>query len=474
MSKNVKKHQKTGKKSLFLLVFTLIIIICAGIGGFIGCSFLTKDDGCFLLGEKIVTVYKGEEYSDNGIEVIEFGRKVSQDKIKVESNVDTSKLGDYDVIYTVESFRFKGKTLSRQVKVIDKVVDPDEPEIPVDPDEPDKPVDPEKPGEGEIISSGELSIHFLELGNQYTGDCIYIKYGDVDILIDAGSRQNSAPTIISYLENYVEDNTLEYVIATHGHQDHIAAFCSTNNTMGIFERFDTEVIIDFPKTDSTSKILQSYYSYRDIEVENGAKHYTALECYNNQNGGQRTYQIGEGVQLEILYNYYYENKTSDENDYSVCVMINQDNNHYLFTGDLEKKGEEKLVEFYETKGGLPHCTLYKAGHHGSGTSSSQKLLEKISPDYVCICTCAGSDEYTQNKDNQFPTQVFVNNIAPYTDKIYVTSMADEKQNIISMNGNIVFYSNKGKFSIKCSNNDTILKDTKWFEDNRTMPNEWIA
>ena len=28
---------------------------------------------------------------------------------------------------------------------------------------------------------GELSVHFLELGNKYTGDCTYIKYGDVDI-----------------------------------------------------------------------------------------------------------------------------------------------------------------------------------------------------------------------------------------------------------------------------------------------------
>ena len=33
-----------------------------------------------------------------------------------------------------------------------------------------------------------FSVHFLELGNKYTGDCTYIKYGNVDILIDCGSR----------------------------------------------------------------------------------------------------------------------------------------------------------------------------------------------------------------------------------------------------------------------------------------------
>ncbi|MDR0455314.1 MAG: MBG domain-containing protein, partial [Treponema sp.] len=36
------------------------------------------------------------------------------------------------------------------------------------------------------LNHGDLSIHFLELGNKYTGDCVYVNYGDIDILIDAG------------------------------------------------------------------------------------------------------------------------------------------------------------------------------------------------------------------------------------------------------------------------------------------------
>ena len=39
-----------------------------------------------------------------------------------------------------------------------------------------------------VIEEGSMSIHFLELGNKYTGDCTYIKVGEnVDILIDCGS-----------------------------------------------------------------------------------------------------------------------------------------------------------------------------------------------------------------------------------------------------------------------------------------------
>ena len=48
------------------------------------------------------------------------------------------------------------------------------------------------------------------------------------------------------------------------------------------------------------------------------------------------------IELEILYNYYYENKTSDENNYSVCFMLRRGEEQFLFTGDLEEKGEELI------------------------------------------------------------------------------------------------------------------------------------
>lgn len=70
-------------------------------------------------------------------------------------------------------------------------------------------------GEITVYTSGEIQFHFLELGNKYTGDCTYIKVGDVDILIDAGSRVNSIPTITSYINEQMTDSTLEYVIVTH-------------------------------------------------------------------------------------------------------------------------------------------------------------------------------------------------------------------------------------------------------------------
>lgn len=85
-------------------------------------------------------------------------------------------------------------------------------------------------------------------------------------------------------------------------------------------------------------------SKRDAEVESGAVHYTALDCWKEENGAQRSYEIAEGITMNILYNVFYEEKTSDENDYSVCMLLSQGENHYLFTGDLEKDGEAALVK----------------------------------------------------------------------------------------------------------------------------------
>ena len=327
-----------------------------------------------------------------------------------------------------------------------------------------------------VIQNGDLSIHFLELGNKYTGDCVYINYGDIDIIIDAGSKQSSVATIKAYIDNYVRDGKLEYVIATHAHEDHIAGFNSTETVTGILDSYEIGMIIDFPKTNSNTAVYRRYLETRSRAVENGAVHYTALQCFNNEDGAQRIFDLGEDVKLEILYSSYYENYTRSENNYSVCIRIIQNENQYLFTGDLEQEGEDELVDYYEeNSGGLGHCVLFKGGHHGSNTSGGEKLMAAITPGYVCICSCVGSSEYRASARNVFPSQGFVDRVAPFTDKVYVTTLVTDyaKNEYMPFNGNIVFLVSEGSVSVICSNNDTMLKDTEWFLNNRQMPDAWL-
>lgn len=329
-----------------------------------------------------------------------------------------------------------------------------------------------RPTGGDPYVSGDLSIHFMELGNEYAGDSIYIKAGDTDILIDAGSRASSTDTTAAYIDEYCTDGVLEYVIATHADRDHIAGFAGSNSSPSMFDRYECEVIIDFARTNSTSQTYANYIEKRDAEVAAGAVHYTALQCWNETDGAKRVFEVSDGIEMEILYNYFYENDSGDENNYSVCLMFNQGDKHFLFTGDLEEEGEEYLVQYNE----LPKVELFKAGHHGSKTSSTDALLSVIKPEIVCVCCCAGTDEYTDTPENQFPTQAMIDRVAQYTDRVYVTSLGDEsaEDGYTSMNGNIVVTSNRGGVTVACSASDALLKDTEWFKQNRTTPSAWLS
>lgn len=336
-----------------------------------------------------------------------------------------------------------------------------------------------------VYTSGELVFHFLELGNQNTGDCTYINAGGVDILIDAGSKVGSIPTITSYINNYVKDDILEYVIVTHAHEDHYAGFAADEDKDSIFDMYTIGTVIDFAQATSNTKENKIYGNYqRELSevISRGTKHYTAKECVDKTNGATDVYKITADITMTILNQEYYHSVSSTENNHSVCTLFTQDDRNFLFTGDLEHDGEESLVSLNN----LPHCELYKAGHHGSGTSSYDKLLNAITPDICCICCCAGNVEYLkttpQNLSHSFPYQEFIDRISKHTYKVYVTTLGkikwDEEKNkwvndgFTSMNGNIVVTSKTNGVYVNCSNNNNFLKDTDWFKNNRVCPPEW--
>lgn len=323
------------------------------------------------------------------------------------------------------------------------------------------------------LPDGDIEVNFLELGNKYTGDCTYIRVGEVDVLIDAGSRTASIPVISAFLQEHMKDELLDYVIVTHAHEDHYAGFATSESTDSLFDLFQVGTIIDFARTNQkeTGTMYRNYLRERDEEIAAGAVHYTARECIEQE---KDIFNLSDSVTMTILDSLYYYEDSSSENDYSVCTLFSLGDTHLLFTGDLEEKGEKALVK----RNRLPEVTLYKAGHHGSKTSSSEALLSVIKPKVVCVCCCAGSPEYTKTDANQFPTQAFVDRVAPYTDLVYVTTLcvdysaASTKDQFTSMNGTITVLISKGEFSVKCSNSDRPLKEWEWFREHRTVPESW--
>lgn len=335
------------------------------------------------------------------------------------------------------------------------------------------------------ISSGEatftpISFHFLTLGNLYNGDSIYIKAGDADILIDAGSRKNSASAIKGYVDRYCTDGKLEYVIATHAHQDHIAGFVGNsekNGRTGILYQYKVDTLIDFSYANSSSTIYKDYCSARDYALSQGTKHFTAKECYEETDEAKRVYPLGDDLSMSVLYQKAYDAVADNENNNSVCLLFQQGDKKMLFTGDLEESGCVSLLENNE----IGEVDLFKGGHHGSKNANPDSLLSVIKPKTICTCCVAGSNEYTDKQENTMPYQETIDNWAKYTDEVYLTSYAETtgvKGKIESggdLNGNIeVNYDATGSKTVTGSHHSMKLKDTEWMKKNRKMPSNWLT
>ena len=74
----------------------------------------------------------------------------------------------------------------------------------------------------------------------------------------------------------------------------------------------------------------------------------------------------------------------------------------------------------------------------------------------------------------FPSQAFVDRIAPYTDKVYVTTLCTDYKNgaFRSMNGNITVYCGLNGITMGFTGSEALLKDTEWFKANRVTPDAW--
>lgn len=83
----------------------------------------------------------------------------------------------------------------------------------------------------EVGDFDDLSFYFISAGKSgtlYNGDCIYIKAGETDILIDSGRQPGNYTNIAEEINKHCTDNKLEYVVATHSDADHLGGFFGTS------------------------------------------------------------------------------------------------------------------------------------------------------------------------------------------------------------------------------------------------------
>ena len=97
---------------------------------------------------------------------------------------------------------------------------------------------------------------------------------------------------------------------------------------------------------------------------------------------------GSGYAITVLHPYkgfYCANaknseENSEENNDSLVLKLKGTSASFLFTGDIEKEGEEDAAH----TGPSLKSTVLKVAHHGSRSSSSEVFIDAVSPEVAVI------------------------------------------------------------------------------------------
>ncbi len=190
-----------------------------------------------------------------------------------------------------------------------------------------------------VYPVSKADLVFVDVGQ---GDCIHIKDGGRDVLIDGGgswSYNTGKETLKPYLLKNGAWN-VDMAIATHLHMDHYK---------GLEE-------------------LSEVYPVRQIR--------------SGLTAG-RTVRISDRVWIETLWPLEIDSSEGQESNEACSVfMVHYDDWKILITGDLDEAGEIKMVEHYEKKGQKEQLKAHilKVGHHGSATSTSDIFLDTVDPE----------------------------------------------------------------------------------------------
>lgn len=216
--------------------------------------------------------------------------------------------------------------------------------------------------------NSELQVHYIDVGQ---ADAIFLSCDGHNMMIDGGNVADSS-LVYSYL-NKLGVSQLDYVIATHAHEDHVGGLAA------ILKRCDVGTIYS-PVTSYSTKAFSNFNKY----VEAQGKTITVPTPGT-------TFQLGS-AQVEIVGPITID--SSDPNNTSIVCRVSHGNNHFLFSGDAEREEEQAIL----AAGYDLSANVYKVGHHGSDTSSSYPFLREIMPS-IAVVSVGKDNSYGHPDDN---------------------------------------------------------------------------
>lgn len=232
---------------------------------------------------------------------------------------------------------------------------------------------------------GELKVTMLDVGQ---GECVGIETREHHVyLVDAGStskKKTGQYQIIPWLK-YIGTRSVEGIFITHWDEDHISAVgelleWSKSSRVKIRRIFLPDVALK----DEVLETLLQQIEEADVSVE-------YLSAGEHMTDG--------ALQISCLHPYA-KKVPEDRNDASLVLRLSQGDFQMLLTGDLEKSGEDWLVEQARPAVEQPQpaaqnplrCTILDAGHHGASNATGEALLDLAQPELVLI-SCGKNNRY---------------------------------------------------------------------------------
>ena len=212
-----------------------------------------------------------------------------------------------------------------------------------------------------------FTAYFIDVGQ---ADSTLIVCDGAAMLIDGGNAADS-DLIYTFLRNHGVMH-LDYIIATHAHEDHVGGLAGALN-------FATAGMALCPVTEYDTRAFNSFAKYLD---DQGVS--IAIPDHGD------SFMLGS-AKVSVLGPV---KPTGGHNDMSLVIRIVYGNTSFLFTGDAERAAEQDILEAgYDVS-----ATVYHVGHHGSDTSTTYPFLREIMPQYAII-SCGKNNPYGHPHEN---------------------------------------------------------------------------